>query len=102
MKRKSAYERGYDSKWQKARKAYLAKHPLCVMCLGQGRTTAATVVDHIVPHKGDNKLFWDFKNNVQSLCKPCHDRHKQRIEKTGRIEGATKDGIPIDPNHHWN
>lgn len=34
---------------------------------------AATVVDHIIPHKGDQYLFWD-RSNWQPLCKLCHDR----------------------------
>lgn len=33
---------------------------------------AATVVDHIIPHRGDQKLFWD-RSNWQALCKSCHD-----------------------------
>lgn len=32
----------------------------------------AEVVDHIVPHRGDEKLFWD-ESNWQALCKRCHD-----------------------------
>lgn len=32
----------------------------------------AEVVDHIVPHRGDGKLFWD-EGNWQALCKNCHD-----------------------------
>ena len=70
--RGTATARGYDARWQKARAAYLARHPLCVECERQGRVTAATVVDHIVPHKGDQRLFWD-QANWQSRCKPCHD-----------------------------
>lgn len=70
---KSSGARGYDSRWQKARTSYLQSHPLCVECMKQGRYTKATVVDHIKPHKGDQKLFWDH-DNWQSLCKPCHDR----------------------------
>ena len=54
-----AYERGYDSRWRKARRRYLDAHPLCTECLKAGRYTRATVVDHIVPHRGDQKLFWD-------------------------------------------
>ena len=30
--RPNAYQRGYTGKWSKTRKAYLAKHPLCVHC----------------------------------------------------------------------
>ena len=71
--RGSAAARGYDRRWQKARKLYLNAHPLCVHCLKEGRYTKATVVDHIVPHRGDKKLFWD-EDNWQALCKSCHDK----------------------------
>lgn len=64
-------QRGYGGKWQRARLGYLAKHPLCRMCEAKGRVTAANVVDHIVDHRGDQKLFWD-TSNWQPLCKPCH------------------------------
>ncbi|MEO4040348.1 HNH endonuclease signature motif containing protein [Hoeflea sp. CAU 1731] len=39
----------------------------------------AKVVDHIIPHKGDRKLFWD-RSNWQPLCTPCHSSKKQRQE----------------------
>lgn len=71
-RRPTAAQRGYDSRWRKAREGWLRVHPLCVMCEKEGRHTPATVVDHIKPHKGDKKLFWD-KNNWQSLCKRHHD-----------------------------
>jgi 5-methylcytosine-specific restriction protein A len=77
--RGSARERGYNTRWDKARRTFLGRHPLCVMCEGQGRVTAASVVDHIVPHRGDQTLFWDTAN-WQSLCKPHHDRDKQRAD----------------------
>lgn len=91
----------YGSRWQRTRAGFLKKHPICEMCRQIARTTAATVVDHIKPHKGDLKLFWD-RNNWQALCKHCHDSHKQSQEKTGHIKGNTLSGDPIDPNHHWN
>ena len=28
-------------------------------------------LDHIIPHRGDRKLFWD-RDNWQALCKSCH------------------------------
>ena len=71
--RGSAAERGYDAKWRRARKLFLQRHPLCANCLSQGIVTPATVVDHIVPHRGDHRLFWD-EQNWQPLCKACHDR----------------------------
>ena len=70
---RSAGSRGYTRQWQKASKAYLAAHPLCVRCMAEGRYTKATVVDHIKPHRGDQTLFWN-QDNWQSLCKSCHDR----------------------------
>ena len=74
---RSAASRGYGRRWQKASKAFLHRNPLCAECAKSGRYVKATVVDHIVPHRGDQKLFWD-ESNWQPLCKPCHDK------KTGR------------------
>ena len=71
--RESAAERGYDSKWRSARGRFLREHPLCADCLRAGKLTAATIVDHIIPHRGDQLLFWD-KENWQPLCKDCHDQ----------------------------
>ena len=71
--RASAAERGYNSKWQKARNRFLKAHPLCVRCMEENRIVEATVVDHKIPHRGDPILFWD-ETNWQPLCKHCHDR----------------------------
>lgn len=79
----SSTARGYGYRWQKARQQHLQQHPLCVMCEAQGRVEAATVVDHITPHRGDERLFWD-QTNWQSLCKPHHDGEKQRQEAAAR------------------
>jgi len=48
-----------------------------VECERKGHVIPATVVDHIIPHRGDETLFWD-ESNWQALCKKCHDR------KTGK------------------
>lgn len=71
---------GYGYKWQKARERYLLENPLCVYCERNGKTVVATVVDHIVPHRGDMRIFWD-KSQWQALCSPCHSSVKQREEK---------------------
>ena len=71
--RGGAEERGYNAAWRKARGQYLRQHPLCVECQREGRLTPATVVDHIIPHRGDRKLFWD-TGNWQGLCKYHHDK----------------------------
>ena len=68
-----AGKRGYTRQWQKISRQYLQSHPLCAECMRQGRYTKATVVDHITPHRGDPRLFWD-EANWQPMCKQCHDR----------------------------
>lgn len=78
------YKKLYNfSHWQRLRKHVLTKQPLCVICLKEKRITPATVVDHIKPHKGDVKLFFDI-NNLQPLCKGCHDR--KTAKEDGRWE----------------
>ena len=69
---KGTKEKGYNSRWRKERARFLKAHPLCVKCLENKMFEKATVVDHIVPHRGGRELFWDEKN-WQPLCKPCHD-----------------------------
>ncbi len=101
QRRGSARERGYDSRWDKARRTFLTGHPLCVMCERDGRVTPATVVDHITPHRGDHALFWD-QANWQPLCKPHHDGTKQREEARGYVPGCDESGRPLDPAHPWN
>ena len=61
---------------------FLKRNPLCVACRAEGRLECATVVDHIVPHKGDPILFWD-RTNWQSMCKSCHDAKTAREGRWG-------------------
>ena len=70
--RASASERGYGSKWQRERRKFLDSNPFCVKCYEEGHLTKATVVDHIKPHRGDRKLFWD-RGNWQPLCEHHHN-----------------------------
>lgn len=78
--RPSSTARGYSSRWAKAARGYLAKHPWCVAHEAKGEIVRATVVDHIRPHRGDRELFWD-RSNWQGLCGPCHN------SKTAREDG---------------
>jgi 5-methylcytosine-specific restriction enzyme A len=82
-RRGSAASRGYDRHWKKARDKFLSEEENCY-CVGPdhlGKGVLATVVDHIIPHKNDRRLFWD-KRNWQPLCKSCHDK------KTAREDGG--------------
>jgi len=76
-RRGTASQRGYNYKWQMYSKGFLKRNPSCVECNREGKMKAATVVDHIIPHKGDMKLFWDVKNH-QPLCKRHHDSKTAR------------------------
>lgn len=75
QRRPNSRQRGYTREWESLRAEFLRLHPCCAFC-----GAPATVVDHITPHKGDKALFWRW-SNLQSLCKPCHDRDKQRQER---------------------
>lgn len=115
MNRDMKEPRIYGSRWDKARLRFLQQHSLCVMCEQQGRITAATVVDHIEPHKLKDALkagnplaiskaqhlFWS-KENWQPLCKAHHDSTKQRMEKSGTVIGCDANGYPLDPASHWS
>ncbi|MCR4627374.1 MAG: HNH endonuclease [Treponema sp.] len=59
----------YESpEWRRRRAAFLKKYPICFICGGK-----STIVDHIIPHRGDLTLFWD-ENNWQPMCQRCHSR----------------------------
>ncbi|MDE2468229.1 MAG: HNH endonuclease, partial [Bradyrhizobium sp.] len=45
----------------------------CRKCGVAEPNTSLLVCDHVKPHRGDARLFWD-PSNLQTLCKPCHDR----------------------------
>lgn len=92
QKRPTANQRGYNGEWAKARKQYLAAHPLCCRC-----GAPASVVDHIKPHKGNQTLFWD-RFNWQPLCQPCHSGPKQAEER--RIQKETSTEAPRPGGGH--
>lgn len=77
--------------WQRMRLAQLKHEPLCEFCKTKNIITEADTVDHIRPHRGDMKLFFDSKN-LQSLDKKCHSKIKQKLEKSGEF-GCDENGI---------
>ncbi|WP_151731846.1 HNH endonuclease signature motif containing protein [Acinetobacter ursingii] len=87
--RGTAHQRGYDAKWNYAREAYLAEHPLCVECSKRGYIVPATIVDHIIPHKGDKALFWD-QTNWQPLCESHHNSKTASEDRGAWIPAANK------------
>ncbi len=106
QRRGSASRRGYGRRWQRLRKLVLAGEPLCRACAAEGRTTAATEVDHVTPLSagGTNE-----QANLQPLCKSHHSRktaHEAgtfgRAPSKPRVRGCDVDGTPLDPEHPWN
>lgn len=94
------------ARWQRLRKAKLARDPVCQYC-PPGRLTPATEVDHILPMaRGGDALDWD---NLKSACRSCHSS-KTAFEDGGfgrkpgraRVKGCDAQGVPLDPNHWWN
>jgi hypothetical protein len=83
--------------WKKRRLQQLCNEPLCAMCLAMGKAVPATVVDHVVPHKGDWNRFR--LGALQSLCKVHHDGAKKRDEGKAYSSQIGPDGWPIDPEH---
>ena len=89
------------SAWQRLRRRHLKYHPWCVYCAELGMTERATHVDHRIPHRGDEDLFFD-DNNLQSLCELHHNGTKQREELNGSEIGCDINGWPRAENHYWN
>ena len=69
--------RGYDARWQKVRKAYLAVYPHCARC-----HRPAEMVDHRQPiAEGGSHYDW---GNLQPMCMSCHRRKTE--EDKARVE----------------
>lgn len=101
LNRPSARQRGYTWRWEKCSRLHRQREPLCRMCQAQGVIRQAELVDHIIPHKGDQALFWD-EDNWQSLCHKHHNATKKAQEARGYSSEVGKDGWPLDQNHPAN
>ncbi|MCD8290839.1 MAG: HNH endonuclease [Prevotella sp.] len=74
------HHKRYGRRWQKIRSAYINAHPLCEMCMDEGRYVAAEEVHHKIPLKdgGTNEA-----ENLQSLCRKHHAQvHAQMGTRT--------------------
>lgn len=76
----------YDARWQRIRASVLLTEPLCRLCLAAGRSVPATVVDHIQPLKDGGTHHQD---NLQPLCKRCHDAIKTPADVRAREKAST-------------
>ena len=89
-----------DSKaWRDLRAHVLSCEPLCRHCTAEGKTSAATDVDHRDNDPTNNDLV-----NLQPLCHQHHSL-KTAAEMRGldyMLRGCTPEGLPVDSDHHWN
>ena len=76
----------YGRAWKRIRDRYAAAHPLCELCLKEGRLTPVEEVHHIVPlsqggtHRNDN---------LMSLCQSCHTKLHHELGRPVTV-GAVK------------
>jgi 5-methylcytosine-specific restriction endonuclease McrA len=60
----------YDTKrWERIAHHQLQKEPLCRVCTAQGRVSIAEEVDHIIPHRGNERaiLVWRIAIAVHAM-----------------------------------
>lgn len=69
------------ARWKRLRWSTLLRDMFtCQRCGRVEADTSLLVADHKTPHRGDPVLFWDAEN-LQCLCRSCHDGAKQREER---------------------
>lgn len=79
------HKRRYGRSWKKIRDIYIKAHPLCEMCLSEGKAVEAEQVHHKLPisEGGTN----DYEN-LMALCSSCHSRlHAKRGDRWNRPQG---------------
>ena len=82
----------HTTRWRKIRDSKLGVHPLCERCERYGRDVLATVVHHIDKNERNNRY-----QNLESLCRDCHEKEHRRKADTG----CDVNGIPTSREHHW-
>ena len=80
----STWARGYDKRWQRESKAYLARNPRCVRC-----SRRATLVDHVVPIVSGVDRF--DQTNWQAMCTPCHNNKTRLTQMPWRPRYAKRE-----------
>ena len=72
------------ARWQALRLRIFLRDRFTCQWQGCGRIegdTSLLVCDHKQPHRGSEHLFWN-EANLWTLCKSCHDKHKQAEEQS--------------------
>jgi 5-methylcytosine-specific restriction protein A len=66
---------------QTLRRLLFSREPLCRLCAAAGRTTIATVRDHIVPLAEGGQ---DSDDNIQPICDDCNKAKTHAESMRGR------------------
>lgn len=65
----------YNNEWNRYVHAFLSINQKCFVC-----NALAMVVDHIVPHKGDEHLFKKLDNHMP-MCSTCHNTATAKFDR---------------------
>lgn len=97
---KTTTERGYGHAWRQIRELVKSRaRGLCEQCRKVGKYNIGTDCDHI---KAKALGGTDALDNLQWLCRQCHEAKTARETTGGSIPmGCDKSGMPVDPGHHW-
>jgi len=62
-------DRGYGGEWEKISLMFRQDHPVCQVC----NDAPSMDTDHIVPFTGINDPLRTDWNNLQAVCRKCHN-----------------------------
>lgn len=86
--------------WQNVRGAFIQVHPLCELCLLEGKYTPAEIVHHKKPLTVKNFKDPNLSlnpSNLQSVCRDCHNKIHFKQNSKRRYEALpTGEIIAID------
>lgn len=96
--RTPAHKRGYDKRWERYSKWFLAQpgNQLCVLRMDAGCAIVAQCVDHIDPPEGaKDPRFWD-RGNHQPACIHCNSVKGHRFLRGTALDGndGLRDAVP--------
>lgn len=86
---------------QRRREMFRSREPFCAVCLKKGIVRVWAQLDHIIALRNGGP---DTDDNLQGLCDECHEAKTRRdMGQEDKVSAACdEDGLPRDPDHHWN
>ena len=117
MSRDPRYQKLLNSKrWKEVkRQVWLRTNGLCERCKRDGIRTAGVDCHHKIPVESAKteeemeRLAYDWQNNIELLCIPCHIKTHQEIRshtkeqvQANKKRGAERRASWLDPNYEAN